>query len=82
MNYGKWFQALRIALLPPGPALNTVSPSKTIKVCPVNSVFYSSSAQLERDALVQGFAMLVEDLKAAADEERYRDAEAGIIRDI
>lgn len=38
--------------------------------------------QLERDALVQGFAMLVEDLKAAADEERFRDAEAGRIRDI
>ena len=41
-----------------------------------------SSVQLERDALVQGFAMLVEDLRAAVDEQRFRDAEAGISKDI
>ncbi|CAN0236572.1 unnamed protein product [Scytosiphon promiscuus] len=46
------------------------------------SMGFQAASELERDALVQGFAMLVEDLKAAADEQRYRDAEAGIIREI
>lgn len=50
-------------------------------VFPVSSISLVS-AQLERDALVQGFAMLVEDLKAAAGEGRFHDAEAGITRNI
>eukprot|EP00752_Nemacystus_decipiens_P005530 g5002.t1 len=49
---------------------------------PSVSMGFEAASELERDALVQGFAMLVEDLKAAADEERYRDAETGIIREI
>lgn len=58
------------------------STTQAMVVPPVFSFFIFFATQLERDALVQGFAMLVEDLKAAADEERYRDAEAGIIREI
>eukprot|EP00903_Cladosiphon_okamuranus_P007953 g7677.t2 len=49
---------------------------------PKVSIGFEAASELERDALVQGFAMLVEDIKAAADEERYRDAEGGVVRDI
>eukprot|EP00904_Undaria_pinnatifida_P000812 jgi/Undpi1/10731/HiC_scaffold_29.g13179.m1 len=35
------------------------------------------SSELERDALVQGFTMLIEDLKAADDPQQFRDPELG-----
>lgn len=38
--------------------------------------------QLERDALVQGFSMLIEDLKAADDLQNFRDTEVGPTRNI
>ncbi|CBJ48694.1 hypothetical protein Esi_0046_0078 [Ectocarpus siliculosus] len=49
---------------------------------PSVSMGFEAASELERDALVQGFAMLVEDIKAAADEQKYGDTEAAIFRDM
>ncbi|CAB1111825.1 unnamed protein product [Ectocarpus sp. CCAP 1310/34] len=49
---------------------------------PSVSMGFEAASELERDALVQGFAMLVENIKAAADEQKCRDTEAAIFRDV
>ncbi|CAM9726212.1 unnamed protein product, partial [Pylaiella littoralis] len=46
---------------------------------PYVSMGFEATSQLERDALVQGFAMLAEDLQAVADERRYLDTEARVV---